>query len=208
MPIWQFGVLAGLAILCKITIYFLLLVIPLAILLKWRMEARPISVLVQRIAACLLVALLIGGAWWLRNIKVYGYPDFLALAAHDTVVADQLRTADYIDQHGVTHYLRQTVSVTFKSFWGQFGWMALPLDGVLGGWIYRAFAFMTLGGAAGALLQARSLRSPTEGRSARDKEHFHDLWRDDSAGVAGLYLLQHRIPAVAGALSVPGADFQ
>ena len=172
VPIWQFGVLAGLAILCKITIYFLLLVIPLAILLKWRMEARPISVLVQRIAACLLVALLIGGAWWLRNIKVYGFPDFLALAAHDTVVADQLRTVDYIDQHGVTHYLRQTVSVTFKSFWGQFGWMALPLDSVLGGWIYRAFAFMTLGGAAGALLQARSLRSPTEGDPRVTKSIF------------------------------------
>ena len=46
--------------------------------------------------------------------------------------------------------------MTFKSFWGQFGWMALPLDNVLGGWIYRGFALFTLAGVAGAVLAARS----------------------------------------------------
>lgn len=156
VPIWQFGLIAGMAILCKVTIYFLLLVFPLAIFLTWRQQANRTSVLFQRIAAFFLVAFIVGGAWWLRNTSVYGFPDFLGLAAHDLVVADQLRTADAIVDHGWNSYLQQFMAVTFKSFWGQFGWMALPLDGVLGGWIYRAFALLTLLGLSGTLMTVRS----------------------------------------------------
>ena len=77
------------------------------------------------------------------------------MAAHDAVVADQPRTANYIAQHGFTVYLSQLTGTTFRSFWGQFGWMALPLDSVLGGWIYRGFALLTLAGLTGAVLAAR-----------------------------------------------------
>ncbi len=156
VAIWQFGLIAGLVILCKVTIYFLLLLFPLAISLAWTKQEKPISVLAGRIAAFTLVALVIGGGWWLRNISAYGFPDFLGLAAHDTVVADQPRTMDYVDEHGWTNYARQLSAVTFKSFWGQFGWMALPLDSVLGGWIYRGFALLTLAGLSGNSLAARS----------------------------------------------------
>jgi len=34
--------------------------------------------------------------------------------------------------------------------------MALPLDSVLGGWIYRGFALLTIAGISGTLLAARS----------------------------------------------------
>ena len=74
----------------------------------------------------------------------------------DAVVSDQLRTADYIARNGWGDYLGQIVSVTFKSFWGQFGWMALPLDSVLGGWIYRGFGILSIAGATGLLLNLRS----------------------------------------------------
>ena len=155
VPIWQLGLIVGLALLTKITIYFLALIAPLVIWLKCRRDSERASSLLRSLAVYALVAVLIGGVWWLRNIAVYGLPDFLGLGAHDAVVADQPRTANYIAQHGFTIYLSQLTGTTFKSFWGQFGWMALPLDSVLGGWIYRGFTLLTLAGLTGAVLAAR-----------------------------------------------------
>ena len=170
VPIWQFGLIAGLAILCKITIYFLLLLFPLAILLTWHKQEKPSPVLVQRFAALLLVAFIVGGGWWLRNIGAYGFPDFLGLAAHDAVVADQTRTADTIAHLGFGSYLQQLIAVTFKSFWGQFGWMALPLDSVLGGWIYRGFALLTLAGLSGSLIAVHSSLAATDSERAKRRQ--------------------------------------
>ncbi len=175
VPIWQFGLITGLAILCKVTIYFLIPLFPLAISLAWTKREKPISALAGRIAAFSLVALVIGGGWWLRNISVYGFPDFLGLAAHDAVVADQPRTIDYVDEHGWINYARQLVAVTFKSFWGQFGWMALPLDSVLGGWIYRGFALLTLAGLAGNALAARSSPAP-ENSDMIERRHIRIIF--------------------------------
>ncbi len=154
-PIWQLGLIVSAALLTKITITFLALIVPLAIWLKWRRGGGPARELLRSIAIFLTVAILIGGVWWLRNITIYGFPDFLGLAAHDAVVADQPRSADYIAQHGFAVYLSQLAGTTFKSFWGQFGWMALPLDKVLGGWIYRGFALLTLAGLSGFVFAAR-----------------------------------------------------
>ena len=172
VPVWQLGLIVGLALLTKLTIYFLALIVPLGIWLKWRRTSQSTQAFVRTLALFALLAGLIGGIWWLRNIAVYGFPDFLGLGAHDAVVADQPRTADYIDQHSLATYLAHLTSTTFKSFWGQFGWMALPLDGVLGGWIYRGFALFTLAGVAGALLAARSKsdadHQPAQMRPARD----------------------------------------
>ena len=168
IPIWQLGMIAGLALLTKITIYFLALILPLAILLRWRKSERPLSHLVRELAAFAAVALLIGSGWWLRNISVYGFPDFLGLAAHDAVVSDQLRSAEYIASHGWATYFGQLLSVTFKSFWGQFGWMALPLDNVIGGWIYRGFALLTLAGMSGLFLVLRSARAISANEGSAD----------------------------------------
>jgi len=155
LPVWQLGLIVGLALLTKITIYFLALLAPLAIWLKWRAERKSTHSLLRSLLVFALVAGVMGGLWWLRNIAVYGFPDFLGLAAHDAVVADQPRTADFIAQQGMSAYLSRMLSTTFKSFWGQFGWMALPLDNVLGGWIYRGFALLALGGLSGLLLAGR-----------------------------------------------------
>ena len=159
IPIWQLGLITGLALITKITIYFLALLIPLAIWLKWRRQNQPHSALMRSIVVFALIAGVIGGIWWLRNISVYGFPDFLGLGAHDAVVADQPRTADFVAQHGMSSYLRQMLSTTFKSFWGQFGWMALPLDGVFGGWIYRACTLFSLAGLSGFMLAIWSQRA-------------------------------------------------
>jgi hypothetical protein len=85
-------------------------------------------------------ALILGALWWLRNFGVYGFPDFLGLRAHDLVVADQLRTAQFIADNGWNEYLRRAITDTFNSFWGQFGWMALPLQD----WMYRIFQGLLL----------------------------------------------------------------
>lgn len=158
VPVWQLGLITGAALLTKITISFLALVVPLALWLKWRRAGISTRSLLRRMAIFAAIAGLLGGIWWLRNIAVYGFPDFLALGAHDAIVADQPRASEYIAQHGFATYIRQMSSTAFKSFWGQFGWMALPLDGVLGGWIYRGFALLLLAGLAGALHSLRPSR--------------------------------------------------
>jgi len=155
-PVWQLALVVGAALLTKITIYFLALLAPLAICLRWRRASQSPQALLRPLLVFALVAGLMGGAWWLRNISVYGFPDFLGLAAHDHVVADQPRTGDYIAQHGMNTYLGRMLSTTFKSFWGQLGWMALPLDNVFGGWIYRGFGLLVIAGLSGLLLAGRA----------------------------------------------------
>jgi hypothetical protein len=102
-------------------------------------------------ALFLVPAVLIGSLWWVRNFGVYGVPDFLGLRAHDGVVVGQARTVEYIAQYGQVKYWSDLAQTTFTSFWGQFGWMALPLNGWLlwvaqgltltavGGWIVKIF---------------------------------------------------------------------
>ncbi len=159
--LWQLGLIVGLALLTKLTIYFLAPLALLTIWLRWRADGGAGEDLARAFSVFLLVALLIGGLWWLRNISVYGGVDFFGLGAHDRVVADQPRSADYIAQEGGMAYLSGLLQRTFKSFWGQFGWMALPLDGVLGGWLYRGFALFTLAGLAGAWLASRRSSLPS-----------------------------------------------
>lgn len=159
VPVWQLGIIMGLGLLSKTTTYFLAGLIPLAMSLKWHVQKRPLAALARPLAVFLLIAGGMGGLWWLRNIHIYGFPDFLGLAAHDAAVADQMRRAEYIAQHGSEMYLREMFRVSFNSFWGQFGWMALPLDGVLGGWIYRAFALLSFAGLSGAVLSVLARKS-------------------------------------------------
>lgn len=130
VPVWGLGLMVGLIFVTKSTGYFLAGVVPLAILLHWwpQRQAEGIKPLVQRWGLFLLPALLLGALWAVRNLNTYGMPDFLGLGAHDSVVSDQTRTAEMIEQLGFSGYLNTVLHTTFNSFWGQFGWMALPLQ--------------------------------------------------------------------------------
>ncbi len=154
------GLLVGAAFVTKITIYYLALLVPLAIWLRWRGEKRELPELARSLAIFALVAGAIGGLWWLRNSHEYHFPDILALGAHDAVVADQLRSADYIAAHGWGAYLTGMTGTLLKSSFGQFGWMALPLDSVLGGWLYRGYGLLLLLGVAGAWQGMKRITKP------------------------------------------------
>lgn len=160
LPIWAAGVLVGAALVTKITIYYLALLVPLAIWLRWRGEKRELPELARSLATFALVAGTIGGLWWLRNAHEYHFPDILALGAHDAVVADQLRSADFIATNGWGAYLIGMTGTLLKSSFGQFGWMALPLDGVLGGWLYRGYGLLLLLGVAGAWQGMKRITKP------------------------------------------------
>lgn len=79
----------------------------------------------------LVLPLLIVLPWWLRNLSVYGMPDFLGLVRHAAAVAAQPQTVDWIGIHGFSSWLCRLFTFTFQSFWGQFGWMAVPMRPVV-----------------------------------------------------------------------------
>lgn len=146
------GGLVGMAFLTKLTIYLpAVMVAAAAILLRWRKESRPVKWLAGQVLWAAGMALAFGAIWWVRNALVYGWPDIFGLAAHNAVVVGQLRTAEHIATIGRAAYLRDFFTVTYHSFWGQFGWMGVPmprrvylLTGVFTAW--------ELIGLAGALL--------------------------------------------------------
>ncbi len=147
---WHLGVLVGLGLLTKLSTLFLVGLVPVAILLKWWIEnsgsrMRRVSSLLVAIATFALPVVVLGGIWSLHSIQAYGFPDVFGQRQHNVVVADQPRTADRITAIGWGDYLRQAIETTFNSFWGQFGWMALPLPG----WMYAVFLGLLAAGGSG-----------------------------------------------------------
>jgi hypothetical protein len=122
------GGLAGLAFLTKLTIYLpAVLVVAVAILARWRQERQPWRWLIIQVAWGAGLSLVLGAIWWGRNIVIYGWPDVMAQAAHNSVVVGQLRTAEALAAGGTSGYLHDFLTTTYHSFFGQFGWMAVPM---------------------------------------------------------------------------------
>jgi 4-amino-4-deoxy-L-arabinose transferase-like glycosyltransferase len=124
------GVVVGLALLTKTTAYVVIPVVVLAIWLRERREeqARPLITAATKAGLVLLVAGLLVAPWLIRNVMVYGLTDPLGLASHNAAVVGQPRTADWLAEYGMTGLLQRAVQTTFQSFWGQFGWMGVPLQ--------------------------------------------------------------------------------
>jgi len=150
---WHLGILVGIGLLTKVSTLFLLGVVPAAILLKgWSARAQHVMhlrTLLTSLITFILPALLLSGIWWMHNINTYGFPDVFGLRRHDLVVADQARTADLIATIGFGPYLSRALETTFNSFWGQFGWMALPLPG----WMYPVFLALLMLGGGGLMVE-------------------------------------------------------
>ena len=127
------GALLGLAFLTKIWAYIAAGVTAFALLwdlLQSRQLAAPLTwrLVLKRAGIMFGVAALVALPWLVRNVYVYGPGDPLGMARHDQVVAGQLTTAQYIAQHGLVALVREFVLTSFRSFWGQFGWMGVLLD--------------------------------------------------------------------------------
>ena len=119
------GLILGLGFLTKATVYLMTPVLAIVLLWQyWRTWQR----LFQAFVLLFAPAFLLGALWWVRNIIVYGGLDILGKAAHDSVVVGQPRTVDWISQYGVVETIEQFLQTTFNSFWGQFGWMAVPMQ--------------------------------------------------------------------------------
>ncbi len=163
---WTLGAVLGLALLTKTTAYVAL---PVALLALWWPRDRE-SFSPRRAAAqtarALLAALILAGPWLARNISLYGWTDPLGLARHNAVVVGQPRTAEWLARYGPAELAARFLRITFQSFWGQFGWMAVPLHPP----VYWALALLSglllAGFLAWALDRRRPRLSPAQRRSA------------------------------------------
>ncbi len=125
------GVLLGLGMLTKIYAYAVLPIFAAVVVYTiWRSQ-RSWAGLARGVLRALLVfvpALLLAAPMWLRNINVYGKWDFLGLHWHDQVVAGQPTTQAWIAANGTLNYFERVFGLTFRSFWGVFGWMGVTMD--------------------------------------------------------------------------------
>ncbi|MGD9046804.1 MAG: hypothetical protein PVF77_02010 [Anaerolineae bacterium] len=134
------GVTTGLSFVTKSSIYVALPLVLLAIALKqfW-LDGSSVGRGLKAGMIYLLPAIALGLPWWLRNIALYGDLDFLGLGRHDQVVVGQLRTAEFVAQHGAGPLIGDFFLTSFRSFWGQFGWMGVLVDQR----IYQAMAILS-----------------------------------------------------------------
>ncbi len=135
------GIVLGLAGLAKLSTGALVpLVLAALIYLAWQQPTgKRARYLATRLAAVALPAALLLAPWVAHNIAVYGLGDPLVMRRHDAVVVGQVRTADWLAKVGPLHGALEFATTTFHSFWGQFGWMGVPIDDR----IYRFLLILT-----------------------------------------------------------------
>jgi 4-amino-4-deoxy-L-arabinose transferase-like glycosyltransferase len=134
------GVFIGLALLTKVGVYIAVPLALLAVVLKFRGGRPDVRPALGSTLALMLPALILGLPWFIRNAIVYGGLDVMGLGRHAQVVVGQLRTSEWIAQHGWVRLPGVFLATTFHSFWAQFGWMAVPVDSR----IYAALGLLCL----------------------------------------------------------------
>ena len=118
------GVTLGLGLLTKATFYYT--AVPIAFI-ALVLHSRRYGLRLTHYAFVFVPALVIGALWWVRNLGVYGGFDVMGLARHNAVVFGQTTTAQWISDHGWGDLLARFFTWTYRSFWGQFGWMSTPM---------------------------------------------------------------------------------
>lgn len=156
------GIMYGLALLTKTTIYsgIVLLVVAEyayrriqftrqnsgAARLATRRLNRPLLTDAAKTLAPLFgISLALAGLWFARNALVYGANDILGWTRHDAVVAGQPTTAQFIAQYGLRNVIFDFFAISFKSFWAQFGWMGVLVNDRIYTFLFLLSAAATLG---------------------------------------------------------------
>ncbi|MBV9893941.1 MAG: DUF2142 domain-containing protein [Chloroflexi bacterium] len=134
------GALLGLGLLTKLE---LAIFVPLAVGV---IAVRPSRSFYREAAIMLVTAAALTTPWLIHQVTSYGWTDPLAIARHSQVVKDQERFSGL----SIT-WLAQFATITFHSFWAQFGWMAVVAPDRLY-WIWGA---ITLLGVVGLIAQSR-----------------------------------------------------
>lgn len=124
---WHLGLLLGGALLTKATAYVAAGVTVGAVLMRGHREHRHYRWIARQLAWIAVPALLLSAPWFVRNGLTYGWHDPLGLVQHNAVVEGQPRTYQWLAAYGWVGVLTRMLRTTFQSFWGQFGWMAVPL---------------------------------------------------------------------------------
>ncbi len=158
------GLLLGLGLITKLTVYIMAPLIFIAICaVYWRQwPAFRRALLLVALPAALLAL-----PWWARNMVVYGMLDPLAIGAHDAVVLGQPRTAEWLGLYGPIETLQRFITTTFRSFWGQFGWMGVLMDQR----IYWLLLLFTVAVALGLVWRyARPPHPTSERHSLKDRD--------------------------------------
>ncbi|MFQ5594368.1 MAG: hypothetical protein ACE5HA_09485 [Anaerolineae bacterium] len=152
------GILYGLGLLTKGTVYPSAAILLAAEVGHWWLEGRSRSrPRVVSLFFLFSVSLALSAWWFVRNAVIYGGLDLFGRQRHSAVVAGQWRTVDWIAVYGWGAFWDRAWNFTFKSFWGVFGWMGVFMDQR----IYTGLLIATLLGVAGCLLfLIRSLRDP------------------------------------------------
>jgi 4-amino-4-deoxy-L-arabinose transferase-like glycosyltransferase len=153
------GLVMGLAALAKVTALVVLPLALLAALLRYRRagsesrHAHPVIALIIAYA----VTLLVWGWWVVRNMLIYGMHDPLALDINRLVVPQPLTGP--LNAAAANRFF----TISFDSFWAQFGWMGIPVPRV-----YPALILLSVLAALGlvvALFRALRPAAGSDGES-------------------------------------------
>ena len=141
------ALLVAVALLTKTTIYLSALALPAAAELGawWRRGRFGLAPAISVLLNVYVGALVVAGAWFLRNQAVYGAGDYFGWGRHDSIVVGQLTTREWLAQVGLGRGLRQAASTLFQSFWGVFGWLGAPFQNEVYWVLYAVTALAVLG---------------------------------------------------------------
>ncbi|MBI2910983.1 MAG: hypothetical protein HYY05_02490, partial [Chloroflexi bacterium] len=113
----------------------------------------------QQAAIALFAAMALAGWWFARNMIEYGWADPTGQSRHDLVVAGQPAYAA-LGRDAAGNFF----GTTFRSFWAQIGWMAVPADEPTYALLALVSGAAALGLAAWAWRAARGHAAPVWGR--------------------------------------------
>lgn len=139
------GISLGMGFLTKGTVYPLALVVGAVLLTKFWADR---GLFIRESLKVFTPAIILGSCWWGRNVIIYGGVDILGKLTHDTIVIGQPLTSEWVVELGKGEVLKHFFQTTFQSFWGQFGWMAVPMPL----WTYKFFLLFSVMAALGLLL--------------------------------------------------------